>query len=186
MGQSGLSMLLTLAQQEQYIGNYPPDNLKAEFDFASMSAIQSALEEVYGVRGGRGMAIRIGRACFSRGMKNFGALAGVGDPSFRALPTDERCRLGLQALADIFTKFSDQHSSVEEDETSFRFIVQESPMAWGRQTDKPVCHAIAGMVQECLRWSSNGYEYLVHETACHACGDETCVFTVNKTPIGTR
>jgi predicted hydrocarbon binding protein len=186
MGQSGLSMVLNQAKQDRYIAHYPPDNLGREFDFTSMSAIQIALEDIYGVRGGRGMALRIGRAAFSQGLKNFGALAGINDPAFRALPRDERCRLGLSALADIFTRFSDQKSSIEEDEKAFRFVAQISPMSWGRITDKPVCHALAGIIQECARWSSNGYEYIVHETACRACGDEACVFTINKTPIGLR
>jgi predicted hydrocarbon binding protein len=184
MGQGGLSMVLNLAKQDLYIKNYPPDTLGKEFDFASLSAIQIALENTYGVRGGRGMAMRVGRASFSAGLKHFGALAGVNDPAFRALPLDERCRLGLGALADIFTKFSDQKSSIEEDEKAFRFIAQPSPMAWDRISDKPVCHALAGIIQECARWASTGHEYIVHETACHACGDEACVFTINKTPIG--
>ena len=65
MGQSGLNMLLSLAKQDEYIGHYPMDNLVKGFDFASMAAIQQALEDIYGSRGGRGMALRIGRACFS-------------------------------------------------------------------------------------------------------------------------
>jgi predicted hydrocarbon binding protein len=186
MGQSGLNMLLSLAKQDEYIGHYPSDNLVKGFDFASMAAIEQALEEIYGSRGGRGMALRIGRACFSNGLKSFGALAGMSDPAFRALPREERCRMGLQALAAVFNKFTDQRSSFEEDERFFRFIVTDSPMAWGRRADKPVCHALAGMLQECVRWASNGYEYIVYETGCHACGDDHCVFTINKTPIGLQ
>lgn len=185
MGQSGLNMLLSLAKQDEYIGHYPVDNLVKGFDFASMAAVQQALEDIYGSRGGRGMALRVGRACFSHGMKSFGALAGMSDPAFRALPSDERCRMGLQALAAVFNKFTDQRSSFEEDDRSYKFVVQVSPMAWGRRSDKPVCHALAGILQECLRWASNGYEYIVYETACRAAGDDQCVFTINKTPIGS-
>lgn len=186
MGQSGLNMLLSLAKQDEYIGHYPIDNLVKGFDFASMASIQQALEDIYGSRGGRGMALRIGRACFSNGMKSFGVLAGMSDPAFRALPREERCRMGLQALAAVFNKFTDQRSSFEEDERAFRFIVADSPMAWGRRSDKPVCHALAGILQEGVRWASNGYEYIVYETVCHACGDDHCVFTINKTPIGLQ
>lgn len=184
MGQSGLNMLLNLAHLERYVGGSPPNNLAREFDFASMSALMRALEDMYGPRGGRGMAMRIGRACFSQGIKNFGALAGIGDPAFRALPLDERCRIGLQALAAVFNRFTDQLSSVEEDGETYRFIVANSPMAWGRSTDKPVCHALVGILQECMRWASNGHEYYVVETSCHACGNDHCVFTLNKTSIG--
>jgi predicted hydrocarbon binding protein len=184
MGQNGLNVVLSLAGLENHIGRLPPDNLAIQFDFAYMAAIQQAFEEMYGERGGRGIALRIGRACFSQGMKNFGAMAGMNNPAFRALPQEDRCRIGLRALAEIFSKFSDQKSEFSEDERGYRFTVQVSPMAWGRTTDKPVCHLLAGILQECLRWASNGYEYYVIETTCHACGAESCVFTVNKTPIG--
>jgi predicted hydrocarbon binding protein len=186
MGQGGLTMLLSLAHLEAYAGSFPPDDLNREVDFASLAALNVALEEMYGPRGGRGMALRIGRACFSQGMKTFGVLAGIGDPAFRALPLHERCHLGMQALVAVFNNFTDQHTSLEEDGEMYRMIVENSPMAWGRTADKPVCHALVGILQENIRWSSNGYEYYVVEAECHACQAERCVFTVNKTPIGQR
>lgn len=186
MGQNGLNVVLSLAGLDVYLDRLPPDNLAGEFDFAAMSAIQEALEEMYGPRGGRGMALRIGRASFSQGMRTFGALAGMNDPAFRALPRDSRCRLGLMALANVYSSFSDQESSFAEDTQSYRFIVENSPMAWGRTADKPVCHALVGCLQECMRWISNGYEYYVSETACHACGNEMCEFVIHKVPMGGR
>lgn len=184
MGQGGLNMVLSLARLDQYVGKPPPDTLDKTFDFASMTALNIALEETYGPRGGRGMALRVGRATFSMGMKNFGILAGINDPTFRALPLEKRCMLGLQALAQVFNNFSDQKSSVEEDGESYRFIVPTSAMCWQRKTDKPVCHALVGIIQECMRWASNGFEYYVVESHCRACGDAECVFIVQKTPIG--
>lgn len=184
MGQSGLNAILGLGKLDAYIGNPPPDNLTKGFDFADLAALNVALEETYGVRGGRGMALRMGRAAFSGGMKTFGALAGIQDPAFRSLSRDERCRVGLKALAQIFNRFSDQHSSFREDDLSFHFIADPSPIAWGRTSEKPVCHLLAGIITECLRWASNGHEYYVFETTCRACGDVHCTFSVNKTPIG--
>ncbi len=183
MGQVGLNAVLTLAGLDSYVGTPPPDNLKREFDFAAMAALNIALEQTYGTRGGRGIAMRIGRACFSQGMRSFGALAGISDPAFRAKPLEECGALGLKALAHVFNTFSDQGSRVEIDQTTYRFIVNPSPVAWGRTSDKPVCHALAGIIQEAMRWASNGREYYVFETACRACGEPECVFTINKTPI---
>jgi hypothetical protein len=184
MGQGGLNALLGLAKLDSYIGHPPPDNLAKAFDFADLAALSLALEEMYGIRGGRGMALRVGRAAFSRGMKTFGALAGVQDPAFRQLARDERCQIGLQALAQIFNRFSDQKSTFREDELSFHFIAEPSPIAWGRTSEKPVCHLLGGMITECLRWASNGHEYYVFESTCRACGDARCTFSMNKTPIG--
>lgn len=184
MGQGGLNTLLHVAKLEQYIGEPPPDTLEKAFDFASMAALNIALEETYGTLGGRGMALRIGRASFSQGMKSFGALAGMNDPLFRALPPDEACRVGLQALTHVFNTFTDQRCSFEQTPDSYRFIVENSCVAWNRQSSKPVCHALAGIVQECVRWATNGREHYVVESACRACGDERCVFDVSRMPMG--
>jgi len=184
MGQNGLNTVLGLAELSQYISAPPPDNLDKEFDFAALSAMNEALEETYGARGGRGMALRIGRAAFARGIKGFGVMKAMSDPAFRALPLDQRIEFGLQALASVFTNFTDQVSSVAADSDSFLFRIEVSPFAWGRVSDKPVCHAMVGIIQESLRWSSNGYEFYVRETACRATGSDECIFRVNKTAIG--
>lgn len=184
MGLGGLNTVLSIAKLNQYQQQPPPDTLDKQVDFSELSALNAALEEVYGPRGGRGMALRIGRACFAMGMKNFGALAGMQDPAFRALSLDERCQFGLQALASVFNRFSDQRSSVNQDSAAYTFVVENSPMAHGRTSEKPVCHALAGIVQECMSWASNGYEFYVVETACRACGDERCTFQITRKPIG--
>jgi predicted hydrocarbon binding protein len=182
MGKSGLAMVMNMAGLDS--AALPPDDLDRAFDFASIAALSIALEEMYGARGGRGLALRIGRSCFAQGMKSFGALAGVSDKAFRALPLEARLQLGLTALADIFTRFSDQKSTFDENDRSYLFVVETSPMAWGRTADKPVCHALVGILQEGLRWVSNGQEFYVTETECRATGSESCVFTINKKPIG--
>ncbi len=180
MGKSGVGMVLNMANVE----HMPPDTLAREFDFAWMAALNMALEEMYGPRGGRGLALRIGRSCFAQGMKTFGAMAGVSDSAFKALPLEARCRLGLTALADIFTNFSDQKTTFSENDRSYQMVVEVSPMAWGRTADKPVCHALVGILQESLRWISNGHEFYVSETQCRATGSDSCVFAVNKKPMG--
>ena len=82
MGENGLNAILNLAGLSEYIGNFPPDNLEKEYDFADYTALNIALEEMYGPRGGRGLALRAGRATFAQGLRAFGALAGVGGLAF--------------------------------------------------------------------------------------------------------
>ena len=82
MGKNGLNAILNLANLSFLIDNYPPDNLERQFDFADYSSIWGALEDLYGPRGGRGLALRAGRATFDDALKNFGAMAGVGDMAF--------------------------------------------------------------------------------------------------------
>lgn len=184
MGSYGLNTILNMAGLDQYIDNLPPLDLAKQFDFAYLAAISQALEDMYGPRGGRGIALKIGRATFSRGMKHFGIMSGMADPAFQALPLAKRTRMGLDALSAVFNQFSDQQSHVEEQPDSYHIVVAISPFAWGRTTDRPVCHALAGIIQESLRWSSNGHEFHVHEVDCRATGSEHDVFKVNKNPIG--
>jgi hypothetical protein len=184
MGKNGLNAVLNMAKQPNLIDNYPPDNLDKQFDFAQFSSLNGALEEMYGPRGGRGLALRGGRASFARGLQGFGALAGVGDLAFKVLPLGAKLKMGLPAMAGIFTQVSDQISRVEEKDDHFEYFIDRCPVCWGRKSDKAVCHAATGLLQEGLRWVSGGKEFRVDEVACIAMGDIACVFHVYKEPIG--
>ncbi len=184
MGKNGLNAILNLAGLNQYIDNYPPDNLEKGFDFAELSAIGVALEEMYGPRGGRGLALRAGRATFSDALKNFGALAGVADLAFVVLPLHAKLRIGVPAMAKIFSQLSDQLSTVEEKDNEFVYTIHKCPVCWGRHNaDKPVCFIATGLLQEGLKWVSGGNEFRVNESKCVAIGDEVCEFIIQKEPI---
>lgn len=185
MGKNGLNAILNLGNMSHYIDNYPPDNLEKGFDFYELSAIGVALEEMYGPRGGRGLALRAGRATFSDALKNFGALAGVGDLAFKVLPLQAKLRIGLPAMAKIFSQVSDQESSVVEHENEFVYTIHKCPVCWGRTgADKPVCFIATGLLQEGLKWVSGGNEFRVNESKCVAVGDSVCEFIIQKEPIG--
>ncbi|NPA92575.1 MAG: 4-vinyl reductase [Chloroflexi bacterium] len=186
MGKNGLNAILNLAHLSHLIDNPPPENLNQEFDFAYLSSINLALEEMYGPRGGRGLALRAGRAAFAEGLRNFGALAGVGDLAFKVLPLSAKLRIGLPAMAKIFTQVSDQITTVEERENEFIYTIHRCPVCWGRKgtTDKPVCYMATGLLQEGLKWVSGGHEFRVNESKCVAKGDDVCEFVIQKEPIG--
>jgi predicted hydrocarbon binding protein len=184
MGKNGLNAILNLAGLNNYIDNYPPDNLEKSFDFADVSSINIALEEMYGPRGGRGLALRAGRSTFADALKNFGALAGAGDLAFKVLPLQAKMRIGIPAMAKIFTQVSDQHSTVEEHENEFVYTIHKCPVCWGRSgVDKPACFIAVGLLQEGLKWVSGGNEFRVNESKCIAIGDTVCEFIVQKEPI---
>lgn len=184
MGKNGLNAILNMAKLSSLIDNYPPDNLDKQFDFSQYSALNAALEEMYGPRGGRGLALRAGRAAFARALQSFGAMAGAGDLAFKVLPLGTKLKMGLPAMAGIFTQVSDQISKVEEKDDHFIYVIERCPVCWERTSDKPVCYAAVGLLQEGLRWVSGGKEFRVEEITCHANGDEFCTFAVYKEPIG--
>jgi len=184
MGRNGLNAILNMAGLSEYIDNFPPDNLEKEFDFADYAALNQALEDMYGPRGGRGLALRAGRASFARGLQGFGALAGVGDLALKMVPLHMKLKMGLPAMARVFTQVSDQISRVEERDGNFVYIIERCPVCWGRKAEKPICHAAVGLLQEGLRWASGGKEFRVEEIACIAVGDKNCEFLIYKDPIG--
>ncbi len=184
MGKNGLNAILNLAHLPHLIDNLPPDNLEREFNFADFSAFNLALEEMYGPRGGRGLALRAGRAAFADALRNFGALAGAGDLAFKVLPLQAKMRIGIPAMAKIFSQISDQYSTVQERENEFVYTIHRCPVCWGRHNaDKPVCFIAMGLLQEGLKWLSGGNEFRVNESQCVAMGDPVCEFIIQKTPI---
>ncbi len=182
MGKNGLNAILNMAGLTNLVDNPPPDNLDKQFDFADYSALNGALEDMYGPRGGRGLALRAGRAAFSQGLKNFGALAGVGDLAFKVLPLGAKLKIGVPSMAKIFSQVSDQKSTVEETDTEFIYTMTPCPVCYGRKSDKPMCHAGVGLLAEGLKWLSGGHEFKVTETKCVGCGDPACVISIQKEP----
>ncbi len=184
MGPNGLKAVLNLAGLDAYIDNFPPDNLEKGFDFAEFTALQVALEETFGPRGGRSLALRAGRKVFAGGLRSFGALAGVGDLAFRVLHLNAKLRVGVPALANIFTQFSDQISNVYDEGTDkIIYTIERCPMCWGRKVDKPVCYMGLGLLQEGLSWLSGGREFKVDMTTCIGKGDDKARYVIFKEPI---
>lgn len=183
MGKNGLNAILHLADLSHYIDNYPPDNLEKGFDFAELTALLVALEQMYGPRGGRGLAQRAGRAAFAEGLRNFGALAGAGDLAFKVLPLGAKLRIGLPAMAKIFSQLSDQISNVTEQDNHYVYTLERCPMCWNRQSDKPVCFLGKGLLEEGLKWVSGGHEFKVEVETCKAQGDAVGKYVVHKTPL---
>lgn len=182
MGDHGLKAILRYAKLDHLIDNLPPDNLALEFPFEDYAAINQALEDLYGPRGGRGLALRAGRKSFDQGLRDFGAIVGVADRAFKLLPLHIRLNVGLKAMAKTFTQFSDQISRVEELPDRYVYIIERCPVCWGRHADRPICYAAVGLLEAGIEWGT-GRRYKVVETQCVAKGDPVCSFDIFKEPL---
>ena len=184
MGKNGVNAILNLAHLPHLIDNYPARNLERKFDFAEFTSLFLALEEMYGPRGGRGLALRAGRATFADGLKTFGAMAGAADLAFKVLPLQSKLRIGGPAMCKIFSTVSDQHSTWEEYDNEYNYVIHRCPCCWGRSNlEKPVCFMATGLIQEGLKWVSGGHEFRVNESECVAMGADVCRFVIQKEPI---
>lgn len=180
IGRNGLNALFNLKDMYQCLGQLPPSNLDKEFDFAMISNLNQGVLDLYGLHGGSGLLTRVGRSTFDRGLKGFGALAGVNDPSFRMLSLSTRIRVFLTAMARIFSHFSDQISRLEMHDDSYLWFIERCPLCWGLQAQRPVCYAALGLLQEGLSWVSGGREHQVAEVECCASGEVSCIFRIER------
>ena len=183
MGNNGLKALLNLSGLSHLIDNYPPANLNREFDFTDFTGLSQGIIEMYGPRGGRGLALRAGRASFAEGLSKFGATAGAADLAFKVLPMNTKVKVGLKAMADSFNKFSDQRSEVLDEGDHLDYYIHICPMCRGHNSDRSVCYGAVGILQEGLRWVSGGKDFRVEEVECQAKGDESCLFRIDKEPL---
>jgi predicted hydrocarbon binding protein len=180
VGQIGVNAVLNQARLSHLIDNYPPNTQDRVFKFEELSGIQQALEEIYGPRGGRGLALRVGRACFKHGLREYGPVLGFTDLAFRLLPLEEKMRTGADIFAEIFNRFSDQRVVVDEDSEYFYWKIERCPVCWLRKTEAPVCHLAVGLLQEALYWVSGGKFFNIEETECIAKGDPACRIVIEK------
>lgn len=183
MGKNGVNAILNLANLRSWINSYPTDTLEKRLDFSDYSAINGSLDDIYGARGGRGLAMRAGRATFDRVLRGFPFFAGVGDFAFKILSPQAKLKLGLGAMARILSQVSDQHVTITEFPDHFEYIVKQCAICWGRRTPVPTCNIALGMLQASLKWMSGGCDYNITETKCGGLGDEACVFTILKEPV---
>jgi hypothetical protein len=115
------------------------------FDFAYISALNKALEEMYGPRGGRGLQLRLGRVLFAQGLANFGALVGASDLAFKVLPLQSKLKFGLPAVAKVFDSLSDQTSYVKDPGGEhFDYIIDRCSMCWGLRLNVRVALSLPG------------------------------------------
>jgi predicted hydrocarbon binding protein len=183
MGRNGVNAILNLARLKTLVNSYPPNNFDRQFSFDEVGSIQQALEDMYGPRGARGLALRAGRACFKYGIKEFGPVLGIADLAFRLLPLGMKLKVGFEVFAETFNKFSDQIVRLGEDEEHYIWIIDRCPVCWKRRTDEACCHLAVGILQEGLYWVSSGKSFHVEEVDCIAQGDATCTIIINKRPL---
>jgi hypothetical protein len=183
IGRNGLNALLNLTELSRYIAQPPPDNMDLGFDLAVVSNLNRAMEMIYGPRGARGLALRGGRAMYDRIADGFDLPIGFNDLAFRLLPVQTRLKLGVPALARVFTHHSDQTHRAVDRGTYFDYTIERCAVCWGQEAKAPLCYFTVGLLQEAFSVYGRGQEYRVIQTECRATGAAACVFCIEKEPI---
>ena len=183
MGRNGVNAILKLASLPSLMEAYPSDDPNLAFPFTTLSNITDMLEHAYGPHGGRGLALRVGRACFNYGVRQYGTQLGLTEMAFRLLPLPLKVNAGARIFAELFNNYTDQRVRVEEDDGKLFWHIDRCPLCWERKAQDPVCHLAVGLLQEALYWLSGGKVFNVEEQTCIAAGDATCTIVIDQSPI---
>lgn len=183
IGKAGVDTVLNQANLSHLIDDYPQKHQEQRFKFEDISAILQTLEEIYGQRGGRGLAQRTGRVCTKLIVREYGPVLGFSDLAFRLLPSEDKLHTCINIIADIFNRFYGQIITLDEDNDYYYWDTERCPLCWGRTSEVPLCYLTVGLIEEAAYWVSNGKTFNVVETACVAMGDRTCRISITKQPL---
>ena len=98
LGAEQVLNVLRAAGHERLLSTMPLGNFEKRFPFETVSAMQCATEDVFGVRAGRQINHRVGRGTLELGLKDFDPLLGIADLPMRLMPSPRprwrrfRCR----------------------------------------------------------------------------------------------
>lgn len=180
LGQKGVNALLNLAGLPQYIGNYPPDNIRKEFSFEHVAAIQEALREMYGTKGARVFATKGGEQTFNHSLDKYDKVQKAARAAMAVGSMRTRMKAGLLFFAKFFNTVSDQKVRVEEDETHWKWIIEVCPMCWGKTADEPICHLAVGVLNSASKWATGGETLRIKATQCIGNGSQEGVILLEK------
>jgi predicted hydrocarbon binding protein len=159
------------------------DLLPSPVSLDDASHFVDILEARYGLAGGRGIALRIGRIAFQYGIKQFGEQAGFNTVEYRLLPAPRRLEIGLQRIADIVSLHCNDKITILDEGVQWLWRSESSPFCQDRHSADPCCFLTVGFLQAFMSWAGSGRFYRVVETNCQAVGDNCCIFRIDKKPL---
>jgi hypothetical protein len=152
-------------------------------DVGDLERILEALGVLFGPRAGFGMAQCAGRACFKYGLRAFGAELGLYDLQFRLQPPAVRIREALELLAHLTGQFYGLVVRVEQDQNSYRWIVQSSGSTPDRPLNPTIYHLMIGVLRELLYWASGGKSYSIDQKDGDGIGNTVCTIVIARQPL---
>jgi len=183
LGREQMELVMKEGGIEEFVVNFPPNDLSKGYPFRAVSGITAGLETVLGVEKGRQMAAELGHLSFERGIIDFDPLLGIIDMPRRLMPMGMKIRLGLDIFAVVFNRFSDQRVKIGEDKDHYLWTITRCPVCWGRQVSSPACNLAVGILEKSLAWVSNGRNFHVEQKSCFAAGDKDCTIAITKKPL---
>ncbi len=186
VGKQGMAVILRQAGLDHLIDNYPPDesHISGDYSFDDYSKLNAALLSFLG-RGGRSVAMRIGRKAYKVGESQFNtAVGGAATAALRLLPESIRLLKGVELMKLAFDMMYRQPGThivfrVEDRGDRIAFIAETCGICAGKVSDEHMCQLFAGLLQEGVV-STFGKEHAIQEVECRANGAPACVWEISK------
>jgi hypothetical protein len=183
MGENGLNAVLRASGLEQFVGNFPPNDLHPGIESAQYARLNQAIEDFYG-RSGRGMLRRIGKASFQYAVREQAALLGIAGVALKVLPERQRIKFILNSMAGALKKSNPQVEAwVDDSGERLAYLESTCAICHGRTSAEPICHLYVGSIGEAVQWAT-GQSHEIVETHCLAKGDPYCRFEVGEISAG--
>jgi len=180
IGRPGVCAVFNLANLTSLSLPNRMEDFREDLSFDKISAIQTALEKIYGARSGRGMVLRSGRAAFKFLQQQSSNILGLALLEYRLLPTQTRIKKGLEAIAKLLSGPETGQIQVLEDSQAWIWHVEKCAWCWERNEQANICHFTVGMLEEYSFWASAGKIYCIEEIECQASGSPACLFRIDK------
>lgn len=183
LGKNDWNGILNLGDLGFLINHPEPSNQENRLYSADLVSIQAAIEQIYGVRGGRGVSLRSGREAFILSTTRSSLLAVLAGFFGKLLPIKNRIRVCLRLVVGKLSPLVGKPILLEEQENYFILTIRQCLECLGRKgAKKPVCYFTTGYLQAMTSWISGGKEIRVNETRCCASGDSVCEFIIPIDP----
>ena len=177
MGENGLNAVLHTSGLEQFVGNFPPNNLDPSIQASQYAKLNEAIEAFYG-RGGRGMLRRIGKASFQYAVREQAALLGIAGIALKLMPEKQKIKFILNSMAGALKKSNPQVEAwLDDSGERLAYLESTCGVCQGRHSENAICYLYAGSIGEAVRWAT-GKEFEITETHCLAKGHPYCRFEV--------
>ncbi len=154
------------------------------FSLTQLAVLQGALEGMYGIAAGRGVALRSGRAWVKYGFRLFYEELGWNRSEFRLLPRTHRLERGLRDLANWMNAHFHEHFDVQRIPEGWIWQIEGFQGSVEATESTPGCYWMIGVLEEVLHRLGDGKIFLVREISCRTCGALSCLFEIPARPLG--
>ena len=182
MGPDGIKAVLNGAKLAHYINNYPPNTLELGVTFSEYGRVEQAVEDFLGPRGARAILIRVGREIFRYGLREQSAVLGIAGNALKNMPlisTQAKMKILLQQIVAAANKTVNQPAHLEEDDESFRIVINQCMCQFRPRHAAPCCLVTVGTFSEAMKWLTDK-QVPVKEITCLNLGADACRYSIPK------